>query len=539
VRTVILVPRRAGIPERDEIWAWCEARWMAEHPDLPIYEGHHDDGPFNRSAAINLASRRADADGRWDLAVIIDADVFLDPRQVLDAIEVAGRTGRVTWAFQWWAGMDQRTARSLLAGDADPAQLLQSIDVAFAAAGPANELGYVPAPTLPVAGFEKVNPVSWSCCFVVPRQVFDALGGFDERFAGWGWEDMAFQSAVVGLHGYERVPGAIVHVWHPRHPGLGQDGVNKRRNRQLGRRYMYALRAKGYHDRAMPADADEMARDRANLLRLMELEESDRAGRPAPDLPNWRDWLPSLEELVGSWKEGRPAGPAPAIAVVVRTGGPIERWGVRSGYLREMLASLDAHVSASRVVARVIFADWPEAVHAELGAIAREHGFYVVGEGNVGFTASMQRLWKYLAGRSWHFDQVFLVEDDFRFERDVDLDELGRTLEAHPHLVQVALLRDACYEAERERGGILGHPVDEFDFRGSGDHAWLEHRRFFTLNPGLIRRSLLGEPWPTQQHSEAVFGRRLFKDPDKRSALWGHGEAWVTHLGVVRAGGGY
>jgi hypothetical protein len=38
---------------------------------------------------------------------------------------------------------------------------------------------------------ERTNPLSWSCFIVFPRPVFDDLGGFDERFKGWGFEDMA------------------------------------------------------------------------------------------------------------------------------------------------------------------------------------------------------------------------------------------------------------------------------------------------------------------------------------------------------------
>jgi hypothetical protein len=63
---------------------------------------------------------------------------------------------------------------------------------------------------------ERTNPISWSCCMVIPRAVWDDLGGFDERFRGWGFEDMALQSIVVGLYGHERIDGDVYHLWHPR-----------------------------------------------------------------------------------------------------------------------------------------------------------------------------------------------------------------------------------------------------------------------------------------------------------------------------------
>jgi hypothetical protein len=538
MKRVILAPRRAGIPERDAIWAYCRARLEEHFPGIPVVEGHHDEGPFNRSAAINLAARLA---GDWDVAAVVDADVVVDPRQVEAMFERAEATGLVVWAFQWWAGSTQETADAILSGRQDPDALLAELSAMYER-GTANEMGHKPAPDVVPAAYEKVNPISWSCFFAVPRAAFDRLGGFDERFAGWGWEDLAFQSAAAGLIGTDRIGGPLIHLWHPRHPGLGDDGVNKRRNRQLGRRYMYALRALGMHDRPMPADAEEMERDRLNLLSLMEREETDRRKRPAPDLPDWRGWLPTLEELVDSWKAGEPAGPAPLIAFVIRTGGRRETWPARSAYLRETLRTFDAHVDYPRTAARVIFSDWPASVTEELTAIAEAHGFYVWGQapGTEGhYTSSMQRLWTYLDSRTWAYDQAFIVEDDFAFERHVPLEMMARTLATQPHLVQMALLRDACYQAERDAGGILGHPIDEFALEREGAAAWLEHRRFFTLNPTLIRRATFNEPWPSGMHSEAVFGRRIFRDKSKRSALWGEGEAWIRHLGEVRAGGGY
>ena len=73
VNTVILVPRRDDNGYRDELWAWTKAWWEREQSHMPIIEGYHTDGLFNRSAAINTAARIA---GDWDVAVIIDADVI-------------------------------------------------------------------------------------------------------------------------------------------------------------------------------------------------------------------------------------------------------------------------------------------------------------------------------------------------------------------------------------------------------------------------------------------------------------------------------
>lgn len=525
MRAVILRPYRGDGAQRDRLAAWTGARWAANHPDLAMYSASGPlEGPFNRAAALNEAARLADADGRWDLAVVIDADIFIDPANVVAALERAGSSGKVTWAFRRWNGLTAEATADLLAGGGLPSL---------------GEPG-----TVTTEAIDKTNPISWSCCFVVPRAVWDDLGGFDERFRGWGWEDMAFQSVVCGLYGHERLDGDVYHLWHPRAEERIRKGTPLHpayvANRMLGRRYMLALRMLGMHDRPVPSDPEEMERDRENIRRLARTEELDIAGNPRRGLPDWRDWWPSLAELRDAAKRGDAPGPRGRLAIVLRSGGSIESWPARRGYLEQALASLVEHVRYEPTVARIVYNDWPDAVRSELELIATAHGFYVVGAGNRGFTSAMRGLWRYLGSRSWGYDYAFVTEDDFVLERAVDVDAMIRVLAGQPHLLQMALLRDAFYQAERDAGGILGHPADEFEQRSDGAAAWLEHRRFFTLNPTLIRRSLVSAEWPTTRHSEAEFGRARFRaSPAARSALWGRGETWVRHLGEVRAGSGY
>ena len=86
MNTVILVPRRDDNGYRDELWAWTRGWWEREQSHMPIIEGYHTEGLFNRSAAINTAAKIA---GDWDVAVIIDADVICSPDRVKEAVTVA------------------------------------------------------------------------------------------------------------------------------------------------------------------------------------------------------------------------------------------------------------------------------------------------------------------------------------------------------------------------------------------------------------------------------------------------------------------
>lgn len=184
---VILVPRREGVTERDQLWEFAKAWWENDHPDWKIVEGHHDVGPFNRSAAINTA---ADQAGVWDVAVIIDADILCDPHAVRSAVEVALATDAM-----------------VLAGDER---------VMLSKSGTAKIMGGYSGNWRVKGIQERVYRDHCSCCVVVSRKLWDAVGGFDQRFVGWGWEDIAFRVAAETVSGKPMVKlsSAMFHLWH-------------------------------------------------------------------------------------------------------------------------------------------------------------------------------------------------------------------------------------------------------------------------------------------------------------------------------------
>jgi hypothetical protein len=518
MRTVILVPRRAH-PERDLLWEWCKARWESLFPDWPIYEGHHDDGPFNRSAALNTASRLA---GAWDLAIVIDADIFIRASQVRKAVATATKTGKVTWAHRRWRGIREDFTQRIVRDRRDFGPEIDREDMDILV--------------------ERTNPISWSCCIVIPRAVWDDMGGFDERFRGWGFEDMAFQSIVCGLYGWERIEGDVYHLWHSRtvngsgraaksHGEYTPEAIT---NARLGRRYMVALRRDhALHDRpGLPASEEERQRDIANLLRDdAKLDMLSKTLR----LPDWREWWPTLEELRDGWKAERDARDRGSVTVVVHTGGAEEAWPERSAYLRQSLASLNEQITGP-IIQRVVYSDWAEH-RDELVEIAQEAGFYVAGDGHHGYTGSMRRMWTYLAKRA-KGDYIFATEDDFLYPEPVDLGPMIETLKDAPQLAQIALLRDAFYQDERETGGILGWPEPAFTKVGQNGTSRLEHKLFWTANPSLFRKAITDRPWPVGHHSETLFGKQLI-DSGMVFAFWGSGEELTKHIGQVRAGTGY
>jgi hypothetical protein len=185
-RVVILVPRREGFEDRDELWRWCRPWWQWRFPDWPLVEGHHVTGLFNRSAAINTAAELA---GDWDVAVVIDADVIIHPPNVVEAVKQARGSGRMTMPFETRRDLNARGTQLVLSGyEGDWKRYVR-----------------------------RTYEHQTSSVVVIPRRLWDDIGGFDEGFRGWGLEDTAFAIAAETLTGQPIARGIAGDAWHLYH----------------------------------------------------------------------------------------------------------------------------------------------------------------------------------------------------------------------------------------------------------------------------------------------------------------------------------
>lgn len=192
MNVVTLVARRADNGERDRLWKWCKARWVQQHPGWQVFEGESPDGPFNRSAAVNDAARKA---GSWDVAVVIDADIVANPQAAETAVDIAYATDRLVVSHDDRVMLNKAGTDKVLAGFEGPWRTRQFV--------------------------ETVYTDSVSCCIAVSHKLWDLVGGFDERFVGWLAEDSAFEIACVTLSGkpYVRLSSELFHLWHERPAG--------------------------------------------------------------------------------------------------------------------------------------------------------------------------------------------------------------------------------------------------------------------------------------------------------------------------------
>lgn len=206
-----LVPRRADHGARDRLWAYTRPLWQERFPSTPIIEGHDDAaGLFNRSRAMNRA--RALAGHDVGTLVILDADVLVDPGQVAEAIELAEASEQLTIGYTYWCGLTELGTEQVMAGE-------QS-----------GWSGWV----------QDRYSHSVSSLVAVPAGLWDEVGGFDERFQGWGLEDSAFELACRTLGGgSNRVEGDLWHLWHPRDSKAHH--AERLANRPWFRRYQQAL----------------------------------------------------------------------------------------------------------------------------------------------------------------------------------------------------------------------------------------------------------------------------------------------------------
>ena len=232
----LLVPFRDDAGGRAKALNWLVRYWLAGMPRCEVVIGNDDHVPFCKTGAVNDAFRRS----AGDIVVIMDADCYIDIDVILDCarqIRRARRMNRKLWFIPY---------RHFY-------RLTKAITESVLESNPAHPF-IIPSPP-PEFMTEYATGYSVGHWFgaliqIMPREAFIAAGGMDERFNGWGGEDVSFMKAVDTLYTpHMASPNQVTHLWHPHtgtlHTERTWDGQAKAgNNNPLAHRYIGAYRRK-------------------------------------------------------------------------------------------------------------------------------------------------------------------------------------------------------------------------------------------------------------------------------------------------------
>jgi glycosyltransferase involved in cell wall biosynthesis len=163
-----------------------------------------DTGPFNRGRCFNMAAELTKA--RY--ICLMDADMLVDPlwlQRCLDNIAAAEKAGRFPGAMLPYSQaiyMDRATTEAAIAAG-NPLEL------------------------------EEVRGDTWHSqggCIWITAELYEQMGGHDERYVGWGSADRDFYQRLMAKIGGAppRIDQPLFHMEHPK-----PDETNKAANAEL------------------------------------------------------------------------------------------------------------------------------------------------------------------------------------------------------------------------------------------------------------------------------------------------------------------
>lgn len=198
----LLIPFSSKDPIRKKNFRWLLKYWKCALPDAQIVVGHSRSKIFCKGAALNDAARRA----KGKVFVILDADAYLDPQVInrcADRIIEEQAYGNNLWYVPY------RYLYRLTKDASDRLREYEPCD----------------APVLPIPSPEDVENAGHSLRYghmygamimMFPAVAYQIIGCFDERFKGWGGEDIALLRMLDTLFGkHKTTRNPIFHLWHP------------------------------------------------------------------------------------------------------------------------------------------------------------------------------------------------------------------------------------------------------------------------------------------------------------------------------------
>lgn len=174
----IVIPWRTS-PSRELGFSYAQAWLDSDFNGISRYFGDSYAESFNRSEARNNGCKKAIADGKTIL-IVIDADVLLPSNKVAQSVSEVLSRDVVSKPFS--------RVETISPVDNDAYETIRlQVDT---------ERESTPLPQNPN------NSDDPGSCWVLTSKVYKELGGWDERFTTWGFEDDAFNLKATKLYGH-------------------------------------------------------------------------------------------------------------------------------------------------------------------------------------------------------------------------------------------------------------------------------------------------------------------------------------------------
>ena len=186
----LIIPFRDDDGSRTAVKDWIVARWTHFLPDAEVIVQGDDGGmPFSKTLAVNRAFDRS----RGAIIGMLDSDVWIDVAHTREAVRLIA-SGEARWV--------KPASKVFRLNEAATARLIAQPPT-------------IPFPSHQRDDYESVRKI-WGLFHLFPREAFEAIGGYDPRFRGWGGEDTAAIAAMDTLWGpHTMLPHPLFHLHHP------------------------------------------------------------------------------------------------------------------------------------------------------------------------------------------------------------------------------------------------------------------------------------------------------------------------------------
>jgi len=225
----IVVPFRPDTPRRGELLNWIRKYYRSHLPHAEFIIGFSNSHVFCKTEAFNNAVRRA----KGKVIVLLDADAYIDTNTIqFCADRILEEIDNHLWYVPYQRFYRLNEYATQLVVDSDPKNPIPILDPppdAWREDTPTDQKGY--------------GHRYGALIMIMPREAIDVLGCFDERFVGWGGEDVAILRALDTLYGkHKTIDGPVYHLLHPKigttYPERQwEDQIRAGSNNELAMRY--------------------------------------------------------------------------------------------------------------------------------------------------------------------------------------------------------------------------------------------------------------------------------------------------------------